>query len=239
VAGIVYDAAWRPLPGARVEAADGPGAGASAIADARGEFRLTGEFDAATHFRAATEGYVASTTTLPPPCASCRPNWWIFFSLASVVPPVNLAGDYTLSIVAGACPTLPDALRSRTYDATITLAPDPTRARFNVAVHGSLVEGYRTFQIGVVGNYGGGYLGDGHGTPGLVEQIGRNSYFTVAGEIGVAVTETTIAATLRDGVVEQCDLTSDWGSRYSCSQSGAVSHVSCGSPAHRLTLTRR
>jgi len=44
LAGTVSDAAWRLLPGARVEVVDGPQGGLSATADAEGEFRLTGTF---------------------------------------------------------------------------------------------------------------------------------------------------------------------------------------------------
>ena len=45
LAGTVSDAAWRRLPGARVEVVDGPQAGLSTTANANGEFRLTGAFD--------------------------------------------------------------------------------------------------------------------------------------------------------------------------------------------------
>src|SRR5438876_453106 len=68
--GTVYDTAFRPLAGARVEVVDGPQAGLSTSADTKGEFSLTGAFDDATRFRATKEGHVAAIKTLQPFCAA-------------------------------------------------------------------------------------------------------------------------------------------------------------------------
>ena len=126
VAGSVSDAAWRPLAGARVEVVDGPQAGLSTTTDGSGEFRLSGNFDDTTHFRATKDGHVASTWPLPAACGPCNPDWWIHFSLEALAPHPNLAGDYTLTVIANsACTSMPEALRTRTFDATLTLHSGP------------------------------------------------------------------------------------------------------------------
>ena len=103
-----------------------------------GTFRLAGDFDETTHFRATKDGHVASTLPLPPACAACNPNWWIHFSLEALAPHPNLAGDYTLTVIANsACASLPDEVRTRTYDATVTLrsGPEfPANSRFDVSL---------------------------------------------------------------------------------------------------------
>ena len=62
VSGVVYDTTLKPLSGATVEVLDGPQAGTSAIADAKGEFSLSGAFGTATRFRATKEGYLDATS---------------------------------------------------------------------------------------------------------------------------------------------------------------------------------
>ena len=35
---------------------------------------------------------------------TCNPNYWVYFTLATLVPSVNLAGNYTLTFIAdGSC----------------------------------------------------------------------------------------------------------------------------------------
>jgi hypothetical protein len=51
--GIVYDTGQRAVSGATVEVIDGPQAGTSTIANAKGEFLVEGTFDDATRFRAS------------------------------------------------------------------------------------------------------------------------------------------------------------------------------------------
>jgi hypothetical protein len=243
VAGTVSDAAWRPLAGARVEVVDGSQAGLSTIVGANGEFRLTGAFDETSRFRATREGHVAATWPLPPRCANCNPNWWIHFSLESLAPHANIAGDYTLTFIAdSACADLPNEARTRTYVATITPAssPDvPANSRFSVTVSGSpFLDDYNTFIIGVAGDYLAGYLGDLHGAPGLVEQVAKNTYITLGGSVETSVTDSTISAWFH-GAVDRCELTTEWGSRRSCSPGPTVEHPQCVSRNHRLILTRR
>lgn len=246
VAGIVYDTAFRPLAGARVEIVDGPEAGKSTVADGKGQFllNLTGTFDDTTRFRASNEGHIAAIATRGPRCAACTPNWWIYFNLAVLAAPVNLAGDYTLTFIAdSSCANLPNEARTRTYAATIALAAPshyPADTHFDVALSGPpFLESHKTFPLHVAGDYVAGWLGDLHGSPGLVEKVAANSYFTLAGAVEASVTvASTISATL-DGAVDFCVLNSEWGSRYSCSSGEVVTRAQCVSQKHQLILTRR
>src|SRR5262249_11679345 len=111
--GTVNDTAFRPLPGATVEVLDGPQTGMSTIVDAEGSFSLSGTFDDATRFRAAKEGHLTTTQvsrTVP------NAGRYLDFHLEVSAPPVNMAGDYTLTFIAdSACVGLPDDMRTRTY----------------------------------------------------------------------------------------------------------------------------
>jgi hypothetical protein len=243
LAGSVSDAAWRPLAGARVEVVDGPHAGLSTTTDARGEYRLTGAFDDTTHFRATKENHVAATWPLPAICARCNPQWWIHFYLESLTSPAGIAGDYTLTFVAdSACAGLPDEVRTRTYEATVTLTSrpgEPANSRFDATVTGgTFVERYNSFTIGVAGDYVRAELGDGHGGPGLVEQIAPRTYVTLGGTIAASVTDTSTIAGSFVGAFERCELASEWGSRFSC-DGGVVSHGRCSSQSHAFSLRRR
>lgn len=243
VAGTVSDAAWRPLAGARIEVVEGRQAGLSTTTSARGEYRLTGEFDETTRFRATKESHVAATRPLPAICDRCNPQWWLHFSLEAVTPPTNIAGDYTLTFVAdGACAGLPDEVSTRTYAATVALTsrPDePANSRFDVTVTGgTFVEGFNSFTIGVVGDYVRSDIGDwGHGAPGLVEQISTNTYLTIAGAIATHVTDRSMIAGSFVGAIERCELTGGWGS-HGC-DAGTISHGRCSSPNHGFSLRRR
>ena len=79
---------------------------------------------------------MTATATILPHCDRCNPNRWVYFFLNVLDPPVAIAGDYTLTFVAGsACANLPDELRTRRYAVTIepgdlsrpSFPPPPTR----------------------------------------------------------------------------------------------------------------
>ena len=218
MAGSVSDAAWRPLAGARVEVVDGPQAGLSTTTDGSGEFRLSGNFDDTTHFRATKDGHVASTWPLPAACGPCNPDWWIHFSLEALAPHPNLAGDYTLTVIANStCTSVPEAFRTRTFDATLTLHSDPefpSNSRFEVSLGSPpFLDQYRSFQIGVAGDYVGGFVGDLHGTPGLAARIATNTYIGIGGSVAgtVEMSGATISASI-DGFIDYCERQSEMGS---------------------------
>jgi hypothetical protein len=244
LAGTVYDSAFRPLAGARVEVVDGPQAGTSTVADASGHYTMVGDFDDATRFRATKDGYLAGTGTRQPFCQPCRPNWWLYFYLAPVAPPVDIAGDYTLTLRAdGACANLPNEARTRTYAARITRATDPahpSNTQFDVTVSGSsFLDGYRVFGIFVAGDYLSAEIGNAHGSPGLVEELGAKTYLTLGGSVAASVTDVSTISASFNGFVERCELTTEWGSRYNCSAAETVALAQCTSTKHQLILTRR
>ncbi len=246
IKGIVYDTGFRYLGGARVEVLDGPQAGTWTTSAANGEFSLTGTFDDSTRFRASDDGHVAATATLNPSCATCVPNRWLYFTLDVLAPAANIAGDYTLTFTAdGACPGLPAGLRTRTYAATI--APEQTSSTpgnnlFKVTIGGvPFVDSYKSFRIGVAGNYLGFPDNDG---PTLIETIAPNTYLSYdafgwsSGNIVGASPGPTIATSF--AAIEYCVLKSPLaGSFYSsCHSSEALAYTECDGN-HRLILTRR
>jgi len=234
VAGWVLDTADRPVAGARVEVVDGPQAGTSAMSDATGQFSLAG-----TTFRATKEGYVSVTQASQTSAPGGRP--WIIFHLEGLAPPVNIAGDYTLTFIAdSACTELPNELQTRTYAATVTPAASRPNTSFDVTVTGApLLGDYTIFMIGVFGDYLAFNL-DWEG-PVLVEQVAPNTYlaFQGAAEASVATSGLSTISASFDGTIEYCVLTSEMGRFYSCSPGQAVTYARCASKNHRLILTRR
>jgi hypothetical protein len=228
----VYDSAFRPLAGARVEVLDGPQAGTSATADATGSFGLTGLFDERTRFRASKEGHVAANGTLPSHCVSCR----ISFYLAVDAPAVDLAGEYTLTFTAhNTCTELPNDVRQRTYLATIAPAPSPTlpaNTSFDVTIGGGwFLQGHNRFAIHGAGGYFRLFVED------VWEQVGANAYLGISGIAGGSV-ETSGVSTIS---------TSFEGSVSYCTQSTVLLSPGCApmtqhlcqSKNHQLILARR
>lgn len=252
VSGLVYDTARRPLAGATVEAVSGPGAGVSAVANAKGEYSLTGAFDAATEFRATKEGHADAVETMPVPCARCNPQHWLYFFLALPVPPADIAGDYTLTVsAASSCSMLPTEMRSRTYPVNIVALPHQRTAAdtsFRATIAGGSVLpglGWADLWIAVAGEYLELSMGDQHGQPGLVDRVYDNAFLAVGGigatSVGVGRVSTITAAF--DGAIEYCVLTPgvspiDGNGRYACAAPHSDTHAVCHSPDHQLILKR-
>jgi hypothetical protein len=241
VAGSVYDTAFRPLAGARIEVVDGPQAGLVTVADASGNFLLAGDLDGSTQFRASKEGHVAVTTTPAASCPLCNPQRYISFNLELTAASVTLAGNYSLTFTAdSACTAIPSELRTRTYAAAITPMSHRPKTSFEATLaNGTFLEHYRTIWIGVAGDYVAFWLGDAHGQPGVVEQVAPNAYLAIEGSAsGSAEADgSTISMTLA-GVIEYCEQGSDMGTDYACRSSiGPVPR--CNSNNHRVLLTRR
>jgi hypothetical protein len=233
--GTVSDTAYRRLAGATVEVLDGPQAGLSTTADARGEFSLTGVFDDSTRFRATAEGHIAVTRTLQPFCARCNPNWWIHFSLEVTDAPVNMGGDYTLTFVANStCTMLPDDMRSRTFTGTIpgTSTATPADAYFRLG-GATFFEDWDAIGIGVAGDYVAFWLET------VVEQVAPNTFVAFGGHAAAPVGRSS-ASTYGfpfNGSIEYCVTTAEHGRYQDCYQGRATTRR-CES-THQLTLTRR
>jgi hypothetical protein len=140
--GWVNDNVGRPVVGATVELIDGVPAGLSAITDGSGSFSLgdvtltTGN----TKLRTSKDGFAPSVQL-----AGYNPSAHISVGIVlwSLTPPVIGPGDYTMSFVADLACDLPEAARTRTYSATVTLPsssgklPPERRTNFDVALSGA------------------------------------------------------------------------------------------------------
>ncbi|MGE3840454.1 MAG: carboxypeptidase-like regulatory domain-containing protein [Vicinamibacterales bacterium] len=240
---FVLDTGFRPLVGARVEVVDGPEAGRSATTDENGSFSWTGSFDSTTRFRASKEGHVNATQAWKCSVAVCGPGAatpWVGFYLDVLAPPVDIAGHYTLTILADAtCADLPDEARSRTYAATVSPNAPSSAAitSYTVTVSdASFPEGFDNFSIGVAGDYLGFSLHGGHDPP-IVEQLTANTYFAVSGNAAATIGTSGVSAISAafDGWIAYCAAPSPMSAFYSC----GMSKTQCESSHHRLMMTRR
>ena len=245
--GYVLDTAFKRLAGVRVDVVDGPQAGTSMISDADGQFPLTGSFARTNTFRASKDGYIAATQRFSTSVPGGKP--WLIVYLQPLAPPVNIAGDYTLTFVAdSACTELPPEVRTRSYAATVV--PGSSSTDFVLAAKGaSFLNGLMGFGIGVAGNSLGLWLHGGH-DPTLVEQLAPNTYLAFSG-MGAASVGSSTGATIStafDGWIDYCVMSAPMTTGYNCGTShftgepipgAAVTYAHCQSPNHRLTLTRR
>ena len=130
VHGFVYDTAYRPLPGAAVEMIAGSPSGTSTTTNDRGVFEFTGVFEGTVTLRASKEGYAELTRSfvLPPNSSSGYSSVSLY--LESLTPPVDVAGDYTLTVtIDSACVGIPEETRIRLYEAAILPTSTPTAFR--------------------------------------------------------------------------------------------------------------
>jgi hypothetical protein len=161
--GQVNDTAFRPLPGVRIEILDGLRAGTTAVTDVAGNFLMDGTFSAAPlTVSASKDGYLPSTRRVTLNENQPPNSWWLSFVLEAVAPPINLVGQYTLTLTADTTCTpplwesvlgwrLPIDAETRTYTATI--APT-TRSMFLGTLTGATFVGRSNgFSVGVAGNF--------------------------------------------------------------------------------------
>ena len=236
IRGFVLDTAMRPLVGARVEVLDGVSSGTMAVVGSDGYAYLTGFFDTATRFRVTKDGYETLTQTWNCSVPNCQNNAqpWLGFYVRPLAPPVDLAGDYTLTITAAStCSALPVESRSRSYPVTLTARTREGTADvvgFNAQLHSNEVpELFRRFGVGVAGDYASIILRSGHGDePGLVEFLGSDRSVRFIGSAAGTVSRagTTPITFAFDGSIEH-----GFGQTVASSQ--------CDSRDHRLVLARR
>ena len=242
LSGYVSDTAFRAVAGARVDVVDGPQSGMSFVSDAVGQFSYVGTFTTPVTLRATKDGYIALTKTTQTSAPGGRP--WVYFQLEVVAPPVNIAGNYTLTFIAdSSCTSIPSELRTRNYPSTIApvsnllARPDTS---LTLTAGGAFLETYDSFPIGVAGDYVvlSVYNGEDFG---LVERIGPGTYLGFYGEsrtsIGTSPLSTISLAF--DGAFDYCVLEPGAGWFGACTSNRAVAHQQCQSKNHRLILTRR
>jgi hypothetical protein len=235
--GYVGDTGLRQIAGATVVVLDGPQAGMVLTSDADGHFSSTGVFNGVT-MRATKAGYAPDTE----PVRLTSTGAYVLFDLVSLMPPVQMASNYTLTITAdSSCTSLPEEVRTRSYSTTLTPTPHgnaPANTLLSGFVTGAQFAPYgNTFWVGVSGDYLGiSTNGDG---PSLVEDLGANRYVAYAIDAaasGVVSGAPMISASLT-GTIEYCELSSGLGAYYDCST--YIWRERCTGTNGRLTLTAR
>jgi hypothetical protein len=245
IRGWVRDTAIRPLSGAQVELLTGPQAGVVATTDTTGEFSFTATVDDGSRLRASKEGHRSAEVTLGPVCSGC-PGRSVSLFLQVPNTPTAIAGDYTLTFTAdSACTTLPEKLRSRTYE--VTIAPSPfmfgstpeATTSFKVAPRGGEFPGrLRFFWVNVSGNFIALRFGD-SSDPGVIEAVAPYGHVAFAGSAGVAVVDSLRSVvTPFTGSIEYCVNPQISEEGYRC-PAPATSRARCDSGSHQLVLTRR
>ena len=97
--GVVEDSAFRPLTGVRVEVADGPQAGASAISTNQGNFEVSGTSAGSVTLRATKDGFSTATKSASWRAASDRQL--VTMILEPLGPSLGIEpGNYTISVTA-------------------------------------------------------------------------------------------------------------------------------------------
>jgi hypothetical protein len=205
VAGRVQDTFYRFIPDVRITAITGSQVGASTMTDASGQFELPGPFTGEIDVRAEKAGYVSVTRHVGPlPYSGLFP---LFFWMEFDVPSVNLTGDWNVTLHADAsCTGVPDALRTRTYTATV----DPLS--FRTQNYKGLLSGadfgnrQPEVYINVAGPYASFYIEDpwgDHGGTHVVEKLTPSGYVAIWGGGEGSVSESRVAGSF-PGWFEYC-----------------------------------
>jgi hypothetical protein len=194
--------------------------------------------------RVAKEGYSPSMATAS--SNSAGRAQWAYIQLDALAAPVDIAGEYTLTFVAGtACTGLPTELRTRTYDASIALADDShlqTGTSLALTVRGaSFVGEHHGFPIGVAGDTVTFSIYYRQEDFGVVEQTASGTFVAIQGSATISVASAPIAtiATSLNGIIDYCAVPSGSSWTYECNSGPRVAYEHCVSDDHQLILTRR
>ena len=176
------------------------------------------------------------------------------FYLPLPVPPVNMAGEFTLTVAADdACTDLPHEVRTRTYGATLTASTFglyPANTYLGVWVSGPpFLKDFNSaerFAVTVAGDYVAFWLGGaGNGYPAFVEQLDATTFVAVGGEASTSVAASASTITVPfAGYIDYCVMRSATeppvnGYLYDCRADQAIAHARCESKSHRLIWDRR
>jgi hypothetical protein len=243
VVGYVADTAFQYVSGATVSLVDGPEAGKSTISDASGKFSFAGSFENPTAVKVTKDGYIPSTAAAKA-FAPGQPEW-AYVQLDEVAVPVDLIGEYTLTLTAdsGCSEDFPSELRTRSYPASIAPTPgSPFRAgsSLTLTVGGASFAGqHNSFPIGVAGDTVAFEIYNGEEF-GIVEQIVPGTFLAIQGQavVSVGVAPVTTSTTPLSGIIDYCALSAgNWN--YDCNGGVRIGYERCTSTHHQLTLTRR
>jgi hypothetical protein len=244
VIGFVYDTAFRPVGGAMVNLLDGAQAGASTQSNESGRFSFTGPFADPTTMRVSKDGYAPATGTAKSNNSSTG-SLWALVELDELARPVDITGDYALTIVVDrACAGMPSDVRTRTYAASIRLAPDshtqPGTSLTLTVNSGSFLPDHGSFAIGVAGDDVAFSIYSGEDF-GLVEKIAPGRFLAIGGVAAVSIGTgpITTISTPFSGVIDYCAYQSDVGWTYQCNSGPRHDYQHCESSQHQLMVSRR
>jgi hypothetical protein len=240
VNGVVTDTTFiRPVADVRVEVVDGPRAGVFAITNTAGNYELPGLFPEVFTVRATKEGYAPFTTTRSMTYYGPGPLY-IPIVLALSTPPVNLTGDYTLTLTADtACSgNLPDAARARTYTVAMTPTPNtPTTYRAVLGGATFLSSEAGRFFVDVAATYAHFRFGDPWDEGiGIIEEVAPSTYLAIWGSAGLTVDGGTTISGSFSGAFAYCFDPNYGIVNYQCP---VGQHVVCNSTNQRMLLVRR
>ena len=243
VRGFVTDTANRFVDQARIEAVDGPQAGAVTLSDARGQFSFGAQrFTQGFTIRASKDGYLIAQQSLIP-YSSNNSEVFVSFRIAAPTPPVDLAGDsYSVTITSNpACTALPAAATARTYSATLT------RGLIDTVFIGQLrgatfappatdFSSYDSFYADVFGRFVRfSFWTAAEEENGIVEQLAPDAFLAIYGTADATVDAGSISLDVPfTGTFAYCAAPRAAGRAFACSTTPAA----CSSTNHRLTLTR-
>jgi hypothetical protein len=253
LSGSVQDSASRPIAGSRVEIIAGDRSGIFETTDANGRFRMPGTFTGTVTVRASKDGYKAESSTLPPtvpfPRVLVAPpppnnlNFSMSLSLEPESPPVNIAGEYTLTITADrSCSALPDEARTRTYRAEILPGRRATafqgRIRDARFISTSPCPGppdsciHNYFDIGMAGDFASLWTR-------ILEQVSETLYVVVDGGLSAPFGPSGMSGPLNAQIMS-CPVLPVWNYDFwTCPAETGARGVDCSSIHHQLTMVPR
>jgi len=249
VSGTVQNKLFEPIAGAQVAIV---GTSLSTVTDSAGRFELQGNIDSAVTVQAAKDGYIPQTQepiwrACPSGTDPCLHAHVPFF-LNTVAPAIDIAGEYSVTILADAnCADLPAEARARSYTASIaSVSPDNTSLAATISGASLYVWGSNTFNAEVAGDRFVLRLEGSWVDQAFMEEVGPNTYVGFSGTAAATVTPpaSTISAAL-DGSITYCRTTVRLDEpSYECSSPGAPriqpeTFKACQSKNHRMIFTRR
>jgi hypothetical protein len=163
----------------------------------------------------------------------------------------RLSGEFALTLTTdAACDSLPIELRTRSYEATLTVNPywHTPGTYYDVWISGpTFLQGFDSqerFYAAVTDddvNFG---LGSLQGQPAFVEQLSATAYFAIGGAAAALASSASSFDASMDGYVEYCVMKSPAdvpvdGYLYDCASDKVLTRVRCESNRHRLNWDRQ
>jgi hypothetical protein len=249
VSGGVQSTAVEPLTGAQVAIV---GTGLSTMTDGGGRFELKGDIDNAATVQVAKDGFISQTR--PALWTACAPGTdpclraSLLFILNTVAPAQDIAGQYSLAILADpACADLPAEARARTYTATISsVSPDNTSVEVTIGGPPLLTWESNAFNAGVAGDRFRLQLIGSWIHQAMMEEVAPLTYVGFSGyaTASVQANAPTFTAAL-DGSITSCRTSVPLREpSYQCESLEETriqpeTFVACSSKNHRMVFTRR